>query len=77
MKKLIPALFLFLLLNSCEDKTHLYCWECNSVIYNKPITDIVCYEDIMEIENYKDRMYGFYEGGCTFIECTLLPDTVK
>lgn len=74
MKKLIPILFIILLLTSCEQKTHYYCYQCNSVVYGKLINDIFCHEDITEVENYKARLMDFYKGSMTTIECELLPE---
>lgn len=72
MKKILFTSFLLLSVFSCK-KEVTYCWDCSATIYNKTYTnDIFCGENITDVERYKERVYGFYNGGCTNIECKLI-----
>jgi hypothetical protein len=79
MKNIIIICLFVFLLSSCEQKTHYYCWKCEAIIYQKVIKDTFCHEEITEVENYKQRIIDFYQGGCTSIECVLISEekTVK
>ena len=76
MKNVLFLLLLLLFIPSCtkEEAYHEFCYECTAIIYGKAINDYVCYPDPTEIERYKLRLYEFYEGGCTNVECELLED---
>jgi len=77
MKKLLLLIgFVFML--SCEEKNIPdICWECTAIIYGNAVNDTVCYDMITDIEDYKARMYEFYQGGCTSVECEMVPDTTN
>jgi hypothetical protein len=76
MKRIIPFAILFLFIGSCEDQNVPdICWNCNSIIYGKPINDIYCGKDVIDVEEYKQRLMDFYEGGMTTIECELIEKT--
>lgn len=74
MKTLFLIIFTIILLNSCEQKTHYYCWKCEAIVYQKVVKDTFCHEEITEIENYKQRVIDFYQGGCSSIECEFIPE---
>lgn len=69
----ITLICILLLFAGCEvEDTQPYCWECNMTIYNKNITDTFCDWMITDIEDYKQRMYSFYQGGLTNIDCHII-----
>lgn len=77
MKKLILILFFILLFSSCDKEAMPdICWKCTAIIYGNAVSDMFCDEMITDVEDYKARLYEFYQGGCTSVECEILPDTI-
>lgn len=75
MKIIFLVVFFVYLLTACQkEEIRDYCWQCESIIYGKTIVDYICYPMITDIKDYKNRLYEFYDGSITNINCILLPE---